>query len=522
MSTFNNNTVYLGENGDIVLEAENTRLQGNWKKTSLKGRSAIIYDGPNSFRKAQRDQTLSYTFETDKQGKYSIAIHSARKKEAMEEFASDLGNDIFIGIENVATGKVIQAPTKLFTYFGNANSKFRWGTKFDTNHKKSPAQVSLEANTQYRLLVAGRSDGFVIDRITLSNRGFLKKTNVPASEIKNAGATPVVPTPEPTPTPVPTPTPNTKALITLALVDAQTNQIVEGFENLKEKESISIEKLSANKKYNLIAQVDTNSPTAKSVKSIRFNSNLGNRTESVAPYALFGDVKGDFLGKILSKGQYSIKATAYTQAGGKGKAIASSTVKLAIVEPIVAAPTPPKTLVPQQPKDLTDLGAAPSLQLNPTPPKPTPPKVEPNPTPTVNNTPERRTITGTANNDRLIGVDLNNAGPLPGHNKKDILLGKQGADTFVLGDAQRMFYNDGNSKTAGKQDFARIIDFSLEQGDIIQLHGKAKDYTLGALSAKSPQGTVGIFAENLGEKELIGIINKGQGLTLESAAFRFV
>ncbi|MEL7226830.1 MAG: hypothetical protein AAGL17_18835, partial [Cyanobacteria bacterium J06576_12] len=289
MSTSNNNnTVYLGKNGDIVLEAENTHLQGNWKTTKLNGRNAIVYDGPNSFRKPQNAQTLKYTFATDQQGKYSIALHSARNKAVMEEFASDLGNDVFIGIEEVATGKVVKAPTKLFTYFGNANNKFRWGTKFDINHKPAPTAVSLKANTQYRLLVTGRSDGYVIDRITLSNSGFLTKTNAPVSKTKSAVSTPTPPSkPTQDPTSDPISTPKNKSLITLALVNADTNQIVKGFENISTKNTVKLEGLNLNKKYNLIAQVNPDHSSASTVKSIKFKSSLGNRTESVAPYALF-------------------------------------------------------------------------------------------------------------------------------------------------------------------------------------------------------------------------------------------
>ena len=102
----------------------------------------------------------------------------------MSEVRNDLGNDAFIAIENAQTREIIQSPTKLFTGFGPANNEYRWGTTFDKNHKQSPAEVSLKANTTYRLLVTGRSDGYAIDRITLNKGGFLKDANTPASPLK--------------------------------------------------------------------------------------------------------------------------------------------------------------------------------------------------------------------------------------------------------------------------------------------------------------------------------------------------
>ena len=75
---------------------------------------------------------------------------------------ADTGNDIFVSIINEQTGEVVQKPTKLYTNLGNSDGDLRWGTTFDANHQHSPAQVGLKANTQYRLEVAGRSDGVCV------------------------------------------------------------------------------------------------------------------------------------------------------------------------------------------------------------------------------------------------------------------------------------------------------------------------------------------------------------------------
>ena len=197
-----NRQVYLAKNGQVVIEAENTELQGDWEKVTVDGRKSVLWDAnKNSYGKVPSGQTLSYVFETDEAGQYSIAMYSARRKSAMNNVKDrgrgDTGNDAYVAIIEEQTGKVVQSSTKLFTGLGSLDEKFKWGNTFDGHHKKMPAQVRLNKNTQYRLEVSGRSDGYVIDRITLSNDGFLKNTTIAESKRKGNS-----------PSPIPTPTPN--------------------------------------------------------------------------------------------------------------------------------------------------------------------------------------------------------------------------------------------------------------------------------------------------------------------------
>ena len=39
------------------------------------------------------------------------------------------------------------------------------------------------------------------------------------------------------------------------------------------------------------------------------------------------------------------------------------------------------------------------------------------------------------------------------------MTGLGGADVFLLGDSRGIFYNDGNKKAEGRDDYARITDF---------------------------------------------------------------
>ncbi|MEL6224406.1 MAG: hypothetical protein AAFR31_17355, partial [Cyanobacteria bacterium J06627_8] len=351
--------VFMAENGQVIIEAESAEPVGDWKTVSVDGEKGLLWDAArSSYGKVPDGQTLSYTFETDESGTYSIAMHSGRVKSTMNagdryengkggKERTDTGNDAYVSIVNAETGDVVKKPTKLFTGLGSADRDLKWGTTFDANHKKSQAAVKLDANTQYRLEISGRSDGYVLDRITLSNDGALKDATSPQSPLKSSAPTPdpmpnpepdPMPDPEPKPDPMPDPEPDPMPdpepkpdpdptsdapLMTFALVDAETDNIVDGYENLTAGASLDLSGLDPSK-YSVIAQVNSDHPDAAKVESVKFESNLGNRTESVVPYALFGDINSDFRGKALKTGDVNIKAIAYTQNSGKGEVLGSA------------------------------------------------------------------------------------------------------------------------------------------------------------------------------------------------------
>ncbi|OKH39619.1 hypothetical protein NIES2119_04920 [[Phormidium ambiguum] IAM M-71] len=113
--------------------------------------------------------------------------------------------------------------------------------------------------------------------------------------------------------------------------------------------------------------------------------------------------------------------------------------------------------------------------------------------------------------DTLIGTNPNILNP--GLGEIDIFYGGNASDTFVLGDAQKVYYT-GNQLS----DYALIKDFKTE--DIIQLKGNRCLYALSenySLGGKS--GTSILLANTC---ELIGFVEGVTGLTLASNDFSFV
>lgn len=176
---------YYAADGQLVLEAENGDANGNWVAKTVDGEAAMLWDAANnSYGQAQAGQELSFEFVTEEAGEYYIAMHAGRVKEVMsasDAARHDTGNDAWIRLTDLETGEVLIEPTKLFTNLGQTDEELNWGKTFDKSHNFSDPKVDLAANSAYRLDIVGRSDGHVIDRITLQKDGFLRDTEIAES-----------------------------------------------------------------------------------------------------------------------------------------------------------------------------------------------------------------------------------------------------------------------------------------------------------------------------------------------------
>ena len=109
----------------------------------------------------------------------------------------------------------------------------------------------------------------------------------------------------------------------------------------------------------------------------------------------------------------------------------------------------------------------------------------------------------------------------------DPLTGQPGlVDTFVLGDASGVKYNDGNNSLPGTTEFALIFNFDPTQ-DKIQLKGSPSQYVIGNYSFGSAP-TQGIFlnTDNLpgvsSTDELLGAVVNAPALNLGSSYFSYL
>lgn len=132
-------------------------------------------------------------------------------------------------------------------------------------------------------------------------------------------------------------------------------------------------------------------------------------------------------------------------------------------------------------------------------------------------------LDGKAGNDLLEGLSGNDTlvGGLGSVGERDTLTGGVGQDRFVLGDDNQIFYDDGDSTTAGTNDYGLITDFNTSE-DTIALNGNKNNYVLALSPEDLPFGTAIYFSKPNSElNELIAIVQGTSGLSLNDNYFIF-
>lgn len=131
------------------------------------------------------------------------------------------------------------------------------------------------------------------------------------------------------------------------------------------------------------------------------------------------------------------------------------------------------------------------------------------------------TLIGGAGQDYMYGEAgndiLNGYGGTVG--ETDQLTGGTGADTFIVGDATKVFYLG-----AGNGDFAVIADVNTAEGDKIQLHGDATNYLMGVGNAGVGTSAADgfLYYNNNGAIDLVAILADATNLSVNSPTFSYV
>jgi len=88
--------------------------------------------------------------------------------------------------------------------------------------------------------------------------------------------------------------------------------------------------LSALPTRNLNVRANTSPVNVGSVVFALTGTQTRNQTETTPPYALFGDTNGDYAPWTPATGNYTLKGTPFSGAGGTGTAGTSLTVKFSV------------------------------------------------------------------------------------------------------------------------------------------------------------------------------------------------
>ena len=130
---------------------------------------------------------------------------------------------------------------------------------------------------------------------------------------------------------------------------------------------------------------------------------------------------------------------------------------------------------------------------------------------------ENDLLEGGSGNDTLIGTNYGNLDLQLG--EQDTLAGGQGQDYLILGDSDRLFYNDRNPQTAGSTDYTLIKGFDFSQ-DRIQLQGDPSMYRFSFYTSGGTRFANLLYQQPGTVAERIAIIeNPIENLTTDNAAF---
>lgn len=114
-------------------------------------------------------------------------------------------------------------------------------------------------------------------------------------------------------------------VISFTLINASNEQVIQ---NISSNATLNLANLPSR---SLNIRANTNPATVGSVVFALSGQQTYNRTETGAPYALFGDVSGNYNAWTPAIGSYTLKATPYSSSGGSGTAGTPLTINFNVV-----------------------------------------------------------------------------------------------------------------------------------------------------------------------------------------------
>lgn len=364
--------MWEAQDGKVVMQAEkgvptdpDNAGHANWLiSDDLGGHTGdgyLHWDGPNLFNKPGSG-ALSYEFEVSEEGTYKLGLLGSRPENGER---SDLNNDFFVRMDGGPWKKV---------FFSGERETWNWGKTFDVNHEKSSAGYDLEPGTHV-FEISGRSTDAYLDKIHLSLDTLDQNKSAPETlaETPNVPDVPDVPD-QPDPPDVPdTPTPPATPTVTLLLVDVETGETIGTLDTGDTLDPAFLDTDS----FTIVADVEGD------VGSVRFTLGDHTQVENVEPYALFGDVGGDFRASdeavFDTAGDHALTVELFGGRNAGGDKL-GEVETLFTVQDVAPPPPPPEPDPEPDEPTVPDLPEEPEEPDTPPPPPPdepvTPPQVD--------------------------------------------------------------------------------------------------------------------------------------------------
>ncbi|MEO0363448.1 MAG: hypothetical protein AAF322_20165, partial [Pseudomonadota bacterium] len=351
----------------------------------FQGDGYYVYGEPNPplFRNGViAEEVLTYRIEVPEgeEGTYELRLRVARDGNA----ESDKENDLWLDFGRAGTGESIEdylveggnepEPTsqgyvKLFG--GPNNGSWGFANRYDGAPGNPVVRLEIDEAGVYEVRLAGRSEGYHVDYLELFS-GSAPSVGAPDSAFVDGSAPPAPdpdpdpdpqPDPDPDPQPDPDPDPQPDATVRLFLVDAETDERV-----VELTEGATVDPALLSTGLYSVEAVPVGAAPGSVTLALAGGSS---QTENVAPYALFGDMSGDFAGETAESGPVEIAVTLHAGANGAGAVLGAATLGFDIAEAAPPAPDPepdpdpdPQPDPDPDPQPDPDPDPAPTLELS--------------------------------------------------------------------------------------------------------------------------------------------------------------
>ena len=349
---------YLEENGIVKVQFEDIANGANppagWIFQNGSNGDNPGFEGDGYYYWKNEDSTaldsganqglMTATVFIQEAGTYTLLLRSARDSNA----PGDARNDIWVKIDGDTTdvlpaGSPPMVEKNGFVKLYGASTSWGFSQRFDdegTNN--NPLSKVVLSEGFHTITFAGRSQGYHIDSFQLSKSGNPNNSLESSKFVTDVGPTPPPPPPPPAPEPEP-PTPAPDGEVALWLVDAGTDRRVALIEDGATLDAALLKSGS----YSIEAAVNP----SLGVQSVRMTLGGKTQTESVAPFALFGDTNGDFAGAETPDGPQTIRVELFSGKSGGGAKLGDTNVDFEIAKAPPPPPPPPVNLAPDAKND---------------------------------------------------------------------------------------------------------------------------------------------------------------------------
>ncbi|MDQ3289939.1 MAG: PKD domain-containing protein, partial [Bacteroidota bacterium] len=301
-------TLHEGSVVDLsTLPTKNVNIRANTSPTTV---GSVVLNLSGAQTRNQTETEAPYSLFGDTKGNYFVWNPIAGTYTLKATPYSGAGGSGTAGTPLTITFRVINQPS-------TSNYTLTVNTSGSGTVSKSPNQNSYASGTNV-VLTATPATGYKFSGWSGAATGTANPITVSMTSNKTVTASF-------------TPSTSQQQVVGFTLINATTDQPIQALGNGAEINIYSVK--------NLNIRANTNPGTVGSVKLKLSGAQSKEITETVAPYALFGDINSNYNNWTPAVGNYTLTATPYSGSGGGGTAGSSMTITFNVVNraPAIAA-----------------------------------------------------------------------------------------------------------------------------------------------------------------------------------------